>query len=73
MSWKFRLLNTAIMSILLSGLMTVYISFINLGMIEDFVYYWLKAWLLAAPVAFICVLILANPVHKFTKNLLAIE
>lgn len=73
MSWKFRLLNTAIMSILLSGLMTVYISFINLGTIEDFVYYWLKAWRLATPAAFVCVLILANPVHKFTKNLLAIE
>ena len=73
MNWRFRLLNTAIMAILLSGLMTVYITFINLGMIEGYIYYWLKAWLLAAPAAFICVLILASPVQKFTRKLLAVE
>lgn len=73
MSWKFRLVNTAVMAILLSGLMTVYITFINLGMIEDFIYHWLKAWLLAAPAAFICVMILSVPVQKLTKKLLATE
>ena len=70
MNWKFRLLNTAIMAILLSGVMTIYITYINLGMIESFVQYWLKSWLLAAPAAFLCVLILANPVQKFTRKLL---
>ncbi|WP_350559347.1 DUF2798 domain-containing protein [Psychrobacter sp. CAL346-MNA-CIBAN-0220] len=73
MNWKFRLLNTATMAILLSGVMTIYITYINLGMIESFIQYWLKAWLLAAPAAFICVLILANPVQKFTKKLLVRE
>ena len=70
---KFRILNTAIMAVLLSGMMTVYITFINLGMIEGFIYHWLKAWLLAAPAAFICVMILAIPVQKLTKKLLATE
>lgn len=71
--WKFRLINTAIMAVLLSGLMTVYITFINLGMRENFIYYWLKAWLLAAPAAFVCVMMLAAPVHKFTRNILKVE
>lgn len=51
MSWKFRLLNTAIMSITLSALMTIYITFINLGIVENFIQYWLKAWLYAARAA----------------------
>lgn len=70
MSWKFRLLNTANMSITLSALMTIYITFINLGMVKNFIQYWLKAWLYAAPAAFICVLTLANPVQKLTKKVL---
>lgn len=69
-SWKFRLINTAIMAMLLSGLMTLYITFVNLGSIEGFVYYWLKAWMLAAPVAFVCVMIIASPVQKLTKRIL---
>ena len=50
--------------------MTIYITFINLGMVENFIQYWLKAWLYAAPAAFICVLTLANPVQKLTKKVL---
>ena len=73
MSWKFRLLNTAIMSVVLSALMTIYITFINLGMVENFIQLWLKAWLYAAPAAFICVLILANPVQKLTRKVLVNE
>jgi len=68
---RFRIMSTAIMAILLSGMMTAYITFINLGMIEGFVYYyWLKAWVLAAPAAFVGVTILASPVQKLTKKLL---
>lgn len=50
-SYKFRIVNTAIMAVSLSGMMTVYITFINLGMVDRFVYYWFKTWMLAAPVA----------------------
>ena len=71
-SYKFRIVNTSIMAVSLSGLMTLYITFVNLGTIEGFVYYWLKAWILAAPVAFVCVMIIANPVQKLSKKLLRI-
>ncbi|PIE82256.1 MAG: hypothetical protein CSA10_00935 [Cardiobacteriales bacterium] len=70
MSWKFRIINTAIMAFFLTCLMTIYITFINLGFVENFVSAWLKAWALAAPAAFICVLFLAQPVQKLTKKLL---
>lgn len=69
-SYKFRIVNTVIMAVSLSGMMTIYITFINLGMVDRFVYYWLKAWMLAAPIAFVCVMIIANPVQKLTKRLL---
>lgn len=70
MNWTFRLLNTAIMALLLSGFMTIYVTWINLGFTEHFIAQWLKAWLLAAPAAFIGVLLLATPVQKLTKKLL---
>ncbi|MEK6199720.1 MAG: DUF2798 domain-containing protein [Psychrobacter sp.] len=69
-SYKFRIVNTAIMAFSLSGMMTIYITFINLGMVDGFIYYWFKAWMLAAPVAFVCVIIIASPVQKLTKRLL---
>ena len=71
MSWSFRLLNTAIMSFLLSGLMTVYVTFINLGFVADFISLWIKAWILAAPAAFVIVMILAMPVQRLTHAILA--
>ena len=71
MSWSFRLLNTAIMSFLLSGLMTVYVTLINLGFVADFIHYWIKAWILAAPAAFIIVMMLATPVQRLTYAILA--
>ena len=70
MSWKFRIVNTAIMSFFLSGLMTIYVTFINLGLVDDFIAQWVKAWTLAAPAAFVCVMILMMPVQRVTKKLL---
>lgn len=36
MGFKFRLVNTAIMATLLSGIMTMFITFINLGWSDAF-------------------------------------
>lgn len=70
MSFAFRVVNTAIMSFLLSGFMTLYVTWINLGFIEGFIGFWLKAWLMAAPAAFIGVLVLAPIVLKITQKLI---
>lgn len=73
MSWKFRLVNTAVMAFCLSGFMTMYVTWLNLGMTANFVQHWLTAWLCSAPAAFLGVLILATPVQKITRKLLNIN
>lgn len=73
MSFKFRITNTAIMSFLLSGFMTIYITWINLGVVENFIHLWLKAWLMAFPAAFVGVLVLTPVVLKLTTYLLKIS
>ncbi len=73
MSFKFRMFNTAVMSVLLSLMMTLWVTWINLGFVDDFVLRWMKAWLLAFPAAFVCVLILAQPVMKFSCKVFGIK
>ncbi len=73
MNFKFKLFNTAVMSFLLSMLMTLWVTWINLGFIDNFLWMWLKAWTLAFPAAFICVLVLATPVMKFSKKIFGIK
>lgn len=68
MSWKLRLFNTAVMSMLLSLLMTLWVTWINLGAVGGFVTHWLRAWILAWPAAFFCVLLLARPVSVFSEK-----
>lgn len=70
MNWRFRLLNTALMAITLSCVMSLYITWVNLGMSAEFMQQWLKAWACAAPAAFVGVLILASPMQKLTQKIL---
>ncbi len=70
MNFKFRVVNTAIMSVLLSFLMTMFITFIHLGWSEDFFISFLNAWKVAMPAAFFAVLIIGQPVQKLTQRLL---
>lgn len=73
MSFKFRVFNTAVMSFLLSMLMTLWVTWINLGFIDDFMSRWLEAWMLAFPAAFVCVMVLETPVMKFSKRVFGIK
>ncbi len=73
MSFTFRLFNTAVMSLLLSLMMTLWVTWINLGFVDDFFMRWMKAWLLAFPAAFICVLVLAQPVMAFSRKVFGIK
>lgn len=67
MSRTLRLINTAIMSLVLTFFMTLYITWVNLGIRPDFIQSWMKAWLMAIPAAFVCVLLLATPVQKISQ------
>ncbi len=73
MNFTFKLFNTAVMSFLLSMIMTLWVTWINIGFVDDFLWRWLKAWALAFPAAFVCVLILAAPVMKFSKKVFGIK
>lgn len=71
MQWKFRLFNTAVMALLLSLLMTLWVTWINLGFVSNFFARWMQAWGLAFPAAFFCVMILAKPVMRFSEKVFA--
>ncbi len=73
MNFKFRVFNTAVMSLLLTLIMTLWITWINLGFVDNFFFLWMKAWALAFPAAFVCVLFLSQPVMKFSKKVFKIE
>ncbi len=70
MNLKFRIVNTAIMSVLLSFMMTMFITFINLGWSESFFINFFNAWKVALPAAFLAVLIIGQPVQKLTQKIL---
>ena len=73
MTLRFRLLNTALMSMLLSFLMTLWVTWLNLGFITDCIQHWLHAWLMAWPAAFICVMLLARPVLLISQKVLGVQ
>lgn len=69
---KLRLITTALMSFCLSSLMTLWVTWLNLGLVPDFLERWLQAWLSAWPAAFVLVLLLAEPVGKISRVIVAI-
>ena len=67
---KQRLLSSLIMSLLLSGLMSAWVTWLNLGLVGDFVSRWLHAYLLAWPAAFTIVVLLAPAVQSLSWRML---
>ena len=65
---KQRLAFTLMMSFTLSVLMTLWITFINLGAAPDFLARWLKAWLLAWPAAFVIAFITGPTIQKLSMR-----
>ena len=48
---KYRLAFSLLMSLLLSSLMSGWVTYVNLGLVEDFASYWSSAFVLAWPAA----------------------
>ncbi len=65
---KQRLVFTLMMSFTLSVLMTLWITFINLGAAPDFFARWLKAWVLAWPTAFVIAFITGPTIQKLSMR-----
>ena len=67
---KQRLLSSLLMSLLLSGLMTAWVTWLNLGLVADFVARWMHAFVMAWPAAFTIVVLLAPSVQRLAWRLL---
>lgn len=65
-----RLLSSSIMSIMLSGLMTAWVTWLNLGFATDFATRWRHAFLMSWPAAFLIVVAIGPSVQRLSHWLL---
>ncbi|WP_155825915.1 DUF2798 domain-containing protein [Hirschia maritima] len=68
--FKRRLIFTGLMSLGMSGLVGLFITIVNTGIDEDLAMRWLKAWGLAAPIAWFVAFSLAPFAEKITNFLM---
>ncbi|WP_375056473.1 DUF2798 domain-containing protein [Zobellella sp. DQSA1] len=66
MSPKHRLLFALLMSLVLSFLMTAWVTWLNLGLIEGFVEKWMSAFIVAWPAAALISLLFGPWVQRLT-------
>ena len=67
---KFHLVFSAVMGALMISLMTLVITFVNVGLIEDFFGRWMRAFLIAYVVGVPVIFFLAPMARKITGRLL---
>ena len=65
---KFHLVFSAVMGALMISLMTLVITFVNVGLVEDFVGRWLRAFLIAYVVGVPVIYLLAPAARKMTAR-----
>jgi len=66
---KQRLIYAFLMSLLLSGLMSCWVTWLNLGLSEYFLNHWLNAFIAAWPVAAAIAFFSGPEVHKISMKL----
>jgi ABC-type multidrug transport system permease subunit len=59
------------MSLLMTVILTCFVTFVNTGSGNGFVARWLHAFLLAWPVAFMCILLFARHVRRIVARVTA--
>jgi len=67
---KFHLVFSFVMGALMISLMTLVITFVNVGMVQDFVGRWLRAFFIAYVVGVPVIFFLAPMARKITGRLL---
>jgi predicted membrane channel-forming protein YqfA (hemolysin III family) len=67
---KFHLVFSIVMGALMISLMTLVITFVNVGLVEDFVLRWLRAFLIAYVVGVPVIFFLAPMARKITGRML---
>lgn len=66
---KVRLIQAFLMSLLLSSLMSCWVTWLNLGFNDEFIELWLNAFIAAWPVAGIIAFFSGPEVHKISIKL----
>ncbi len=66
---KHRLIFALLMSFVLTFFMSAWVTFINIGLVNDFFHYWMSAWLLAWPAAGIISFVSGPRVNKSAHQL----
>ena len=69
---KFHLVFSLVMGALMISLMTLVITFVNVGMVEDFVGRWLRAFLIAYVVGVPVIFFLAPFARKITARFVVV-
>jgi energy-converting hydrogenase Eha subunit B len=59
-----------VMGLLMSLSITLAATFVRVGAIENFFFIWLKVWLVAYPVAIVCILIYRPFASRLTDKIL---
>lgn len=65
-----HLLFSALMAAVMVPVMTFVVTFVNIGFVPDFVFHWLKAFVIAYAVACPMIFFFAPAVRHFTTRLL---
>ena len=66
---KHRFIFAILMSFVLTFFMSAWVTFINVGLIDNFIHFWMSAWLLAWPAAGVISFISAPRIHKLAHQI----
>ncbi len=66
---KHRFIFAILMSLVLTFFMSAWLTYINLGAIDDFSHYWIAAWLLAWPAAGVISFICGPQIHQLAHKI----
>ena len=64
------LIFALVMGFLMSASITLATTFVRIGIVENFFWLWLEVWLVAYPVAIICILLYRPFASKITELVL---
>jgi hypothetical protein len=64
------LIFALVMGFLMSASITLATTFVRIGVVENFFWLWLEVWLIAYPVAIICILLYRPFASKITQLVL---
>ena len=65
-----NLIFALVMGFLMSASITLATTFVRIGVVENFFWLWLEVWLVAYPVAIICILLYRPFASKITELVL---